>query len=118
MVSNEKRCSECNKIITTIKESMCYTCRQYFANGGKRHHKPPYGEIRKTQSGKKICHYCGRSYSSLYNHTLTAHNISKERYESMFGLKEKKVIAKPYKPSRNTKPLFNRQRRPTKKEGY
>lgn len=80
-------CKECGKQITRVYPGdLCLGCYNYFRTGGKIHALPEAGRIEFDESGKVICHICGRSFKRLGSHARESHNMTIDEYKEKFGL--------------------------------
>lgn len=89
------KCSKCGKPITRSYSGMCQGCYHYFRKGGKIHPLPSAGRIEHDESGKVICHICGRSYTRLGSHIKESHGMTTAEYKERFGLCNKSKITEP-----------------------
>lgn len=81
------RCRECGKIIEgKAYNGMCQGCYNYFRKGGTINPIPEHGRIKHDETGKVICHICGRAYTRLGSHIKESHGMTIEEYKIMFGL--------------------------------
>lgn len=80
-------CKACGKEFKGKSYSgMCQGCYHYFRNGGTINHLPEYGRIEYDNTGKVICHICGRAYTRLGSHVRESHGMTIEEYKEEFGL--------------------------------
>lgn len=79
-------CPKCGKITQRSYNGLCQGCYKYFKSGGKVYPLPEAGKVEHDESGKVICHICGRSYNRLGSHVKESHNMSIEEYKEKFGL--------------------------------
>ena len=80
-------CKECGKPISGKSYGgMCQGCYKYFKNGGTTNPLPEHGRIKYDETGKVICHVCGRAYSRLGSHIKESHNMTIKEYKEMYGL--------------------------------
>lgn len=80
------KCIKCEKPITRSYSGMCQGCYNYFRKGGTVHPLPSAGRIEHDESGKVICHICGRSYTRLGSHIKESHGMTTAEYKERFGL--------------------------------
>lgn len=79
-------CPKCGKIAHHSYSGLCQGCYKYFRNGGKVYPLPEAGKVEHDESGKVICHICGRSYVRLGSHIKESHDLTIAKYKEMFGL--------------------------------
>lgn len=79
-------CPKCGKIIEHSYNGMCQGCYKYFKSGGKIYPLPAAGKVEHNESGKVICHICGRAYNRLGSHIRESHSMTIEEYKAEFGL--------------------------------
>nr|DAL78890.1 MAG TPA: ROS/MUCR transcriptional regulator protein [Caudoviricetes sp.] len=79
-------CPKCGKITNRSYNGLCQGCYKYFKDGGKIHPLPKAGTVEHDESGKVICHICGRSYNRLGSHVRESHGMTIEEYKAEFGL--------------------------------
>lgn len=79
-------CQKCGKITERIYNGLCQGCYKYFRDGGKVYPLPEAGKVEYDESGKVICHICGRSYNRLGSHVRESHSMTIEEYKAEFGL--------------------------------
>ena len=79
-------CKKCGKHIDRSYSGMCQACYNYFRKGGVIHALPDKGRIEYDNSGKVICHICGRAYTRLGSHVREFHDMTIEEYKIEFGL--------------------------------
>lgn len=63
---------------------MCY--RYCIRDGGNIYPLPARGKIEYDESGKMICHICGRSFDKLSSHVKSCHGMTMKKYKSTFRL--------------------------------
>jgi NMD protein affecting ribosome stability and mRNA decay len=79
-------CSHCGKPSPKSYTGLCQGCYKYFRDGGKIHSLPEYGTIQRDETGKVICHICGKSYTRLGSHIRESHGMTIAEYKETFGL--------------------------------
>ena len=79
-------CPKCGKITQHSYNGLCQGCYKYFKSGGKVYPLPEAGKVEHDESGKVICHICGRSYNRLGSHIRESHSMTIEEYKAEFGL--------------------------------
>lgn len=79
-------CKKCGKPITRSYAGMCQGCYKYFLGGGKVYNLPEPGTVARDESGKVICHICGRSYTRLGSHIKESHGMTTAEYKEHYGL--------------------------------